>query len=412
MRRSRRRMDRGRQERDDRTVAQGDRQPRADREPKGIVRCSVRLIPPGHRRPCRAVVGPPDRGRPHSDCAQQWLYDDCPVRIGRQDPRLERRAGVDRRTATGRSRMRRRYGYGIAFHFVIEPLYTAQVSSQADVAARMLEHLVKRKQHYESAVIPALRGMGAAGPEDRMLAGAWSATASQLLSTRNDLLQLMEDARAQGSENLQQRAGRVAGPELDLSLTPPSSANPVEIKATLYVMWDGLRGAARDAGDQLNRLNAWLSQCADPVARAFVEQLSALAIEVRPQDAPPGPYAPGPVETGGPTGHTALMRGYTVEVVASFKSEVDLMQVIFGRLPSKPSGVPNFGQLAEDVNVEVGTTSDTQPPNLTVTYPARGQNAEEACRFAVALFERDCSRHSLPDPKTLTTNTQEAPSLG
>ena len=305
-----------------------------------------------------------------------------------------------------------RYGGGIAFRFVIEPMYTAQVSTHADIAGRMLEHLVKRKEHYDNVVIPGLRGMGAAGPEDRMLAGAWNATASQLLSAQDDLLRLMEDATAQGSENLQRQVGRVAGPKLDLSLKAPPSPTPGEITATVYVMWDGLRRAAGDAGDQINRLKAWLSECADPVAQEFVHQLSALVNQIRPQDAPPGPYAPGPVEAAGPSGHTALLHGYTVEVVARFRPEVDLMKAIFDDLPSKPSAVPDFGPLAESVDVGVGTTSDPGAPTLAVTYPARGQNEDEARRFALALFERDRSEHALPEPETLTATAEDAPSPG
>lgn len=65
-----------------------------------------------------------------------------------------------------------------------------------------------------------------------------------------------------------------------------------------------------------------------------------------------------------------------------------------------PPRSPDCAQLAENVNVRVGTSSDPQHPTLTVTYPARGQKTEEACRFALALFERDCNRHSLPDRLT------------
>ena len=317
---------------------------------------------------------------------------------------------VNRRGAADGPVWPRRYGGGIAYRFVIEPLYTAQVATQADIAARMLEYLVKRKQHYDNVVIPGLRGIGAAGPEDRKLEGAWNATASQLLSVQDDLLRLMEDARAQGSKNLLQQMGRVAGPKLDLSLTPPALPNQLEIMATLYVMWEGLRGVARDAGDQIGRLNAWLSECADPVARAFVEQLAALATQIRPQDAPPGSYAPGPVEATGPSGHTALLQGYRVNVVARFNPQVDLMRAIFEDLLSKPSGDPDFGPLAASVDVRVGTTSDPKPPTLTVTYPARGQTADEASRFALALFERDRSRHALPEPEMLTANAGEDPS--
>ena len=243
-----------------------------------------------------------------------------------------------------------------------------------------------------------------------MLAGAWNATASQLLSAQDDLLRLMEDARAQGSENLSKQTGRMAGPKLDLSLKPPSFPSSGEIAATLYVMWDGLRRAATDAGDQINRLNAWLSECADPVSQEFVHQLSALVTQIRPQDAPPGPYAPGPVEAAGPAGHTALLHGYTVEIAARFRPEVDLIKTIFDGLPSTPSGLPDFGPLAVNVEVGLATTSAPEAPTLAVTYPARGQNADEAGRFALALFERDRSGHAMAEPETLNATTEDAPS--
>ena len=59
----------------------------------------------------------------------------------------------------------------------------------------MLEHFVARNQHYDEVVIPGLRGMGAAGPEDCKLMGAWNATAAQLLAAAEDLHELMRDAR-------------------------------------------------------------------------------------------------------------------------------------------------------------------------------------------------------------------------
>jgi hypothetical protein len=146
---------------------------------------------------------------------------------------------------TSASRRRRRSLETVAHRFVIEKLLTAQVASHADIAARLLEHLVARKRHYDEVVLPGLRRLTDVPPPDRTLEGAWNATASQLLATASDLLHLMEDARAQGGPNLQ-RSGRSAGPKLDLSLTPPTSADSREIALTLYVMQDGLRHAARD----------------------------------------------------------------------------------------------------------------------------------------------------------------------
>jgi hypothetical protein len=275
------------------------------------------------------------------------------------------------------------------------------VAIHADIAARLLENFVKRKQHYDDAVIPAIRDIGSAGAEDRVLEGAWNAIASQLLSTQDELLRLMEDAKTQGTEALQRR-GRQAGPKLDLTLTPPSSADPREVAATLYVMWDGLRGAARDAADELDRLIAWLSRCADPVAAQFVVQLSALAGQLRPPNVPPGPYAPGPVEIDGPRQHAALMSRYGVTVVAAFKAQVELMNIMSGSLPEKSFGAPDFGPLAKDMNVKEDTTFDPPLFTLTVSYPAGGQGDEQARQFALELFKRDCDRHSLPEPDRLS----------
>ena len=88
------------------------------------------------------------------------------------------------------------------------------------------------------------------------------------------------------------------------------------------------------------------------------------------------------------------------------------MKAIFDGLPSKPSGVPDFGPLAQSVDVAVGTTSDPGASTLAVTYPARGQNEDEARRFTLALFERDRSGHALPEPVTLTVTPEDAPSPG
>ena len=67
------------------------------------------------------------------------------------------------------------------------------------------------------------------------------------------------------------------------------------------------------------------------------------------------------------TAQAALLLAFTVEVVARFKPEVDLMKAIFDDLPSRPSGVPNFGPLAQRVDVAIGTISDPEAPTLTVT---------------------------------------------
>lgn len=162
----------------------------------------------------------------------------------------------------------------------------------ADVAARLIDNFVRRREHYDS-VIGAMRERGIAAPEDRKLAGLLNAMASQLLATRDDLLRLMEDAKQQGTENLR-RMGRSAGPNPDTSLTAPDSANPDEVAATVYVMWDGLKHAARDAADQIDRLVGWLSRVNDPEAATFTEQLRRMAGQLRPPGMPPGPYAPRP----------------------------------------------------------------------------------------------------------------------
>jgi hypothetical protein len=66
----------------------------------------------------------------------------------------------------------------------------------------------------------------------------------------------------------------------------------MEIQLTLHVMWDGLRGAARDAADQIDRLNAWLTKCAGPAAQRFSEQMVALAKGLRPPGTPPASMHP------------------------------------------------------------------------------------------------------------------------
>jgi hypothetical protein len=294
----------------------------------------------------------------------------------------------------------------VSYRFVIEKLLTAQVASHADIAARLLEHLVARKRHYDEVVLPALREMNELPPPDRALEGAWNATAAQLLAAANDLLRLMEDARAQGVPNLQRR-GRSAGPKLDLTLGPPTSADPREVAATIYVMQDGLRGAARDVSDEIGRLNAWLGVCADPAAREFVEQLAKLAAEIRPDNAPPGPYAPGQVELAGPRDHVALMRSYEVEIVAAFEPDVDLIELVLRRLPAGSPGPPRFGALSDGVDVVAATTADAEFSTLRVTYSSRGKNPEEATQYAIDAFKRTCSELALPEPVRLAADSRE-----
>lgn len=294
----------------------------------------------------------------------------------------------------------------MAYRFVIEKLLTAQVASHADIAARLLEHLVARKRHYDEVVLPALRRMTDVPPPDRTLEGAWNATAAQLLAAASDLLHLMEDARAQGVPNLQ-RTGRSAGPKLDLTLRPSTSADPREVALTLHVMQDGLRRAARDVSDEIGRLNAWLGVCADPAAREFVEQLAKLAAEIRPAEAPAGPYAPSQVEAAGPPGHVALLRNFGVEVTAVFEPEVDLIALVFQRLPSDSSGLPRFGPLSDSVDLDAARTADPEVATLRVSYSARGQDRAEASQYAVDAFRRTCSELALPEPVRLAAEPRE-----
>jgi hypothetical protein len=282
----------------------------------------------------------------------------------------------------------------VAYRFVIEPLFTAQVATHADISARLIENFIRRKRQYDEVVMPALRKMGIAPPEDRILEGAWNAVAAQLQSTEADLLQLMEDAREQGTEVLRSRRGRTGGPEIDLSLTAPSSTDSAEVAATVYVMFDGIRGAARDAADEIGRLTPWLSRCADPVAAEFVDQLEELAGQLRPPNVPPGPYAPGEVEANGPAEHAALMSPYKVTFVDCFGPHPDLMDL----LPGGDGAAPDFGPLAEEMSFAEDSATDPALFTLSVTYPAAGQNDEEARRFASELYERDRSQHSLPEP--------------
>lgn len=267
----------------------------------------------------------------------------------------------------------------VAYRFVIEKLLTAQVATHADMAARLRENLVSRKAHYDEVVLPALRQLTNVPPPDRRLEGAWNVTAAQLRAAADDLLVLMADARAQGAPNLQ-RSGRQAGQKLDLSLRPPTSGNPAEIALTLRVMHDGLRRAARDVSDEIGRLTAWLGVCADPAAQDFVGQLAKLAAEIRPGEAPAGPYAPGQVEATGPSGHVALLRNYEVDVAAAFGPDVDLIALVLDRLTTNASGRAKFGPLSESVDVIAATTAEPAHSELRVTYLSRGQNPDEAAQ--------------------------------
>jgi hypothetical protein len=147
--------------------------------------------------------------------------------------------------------------------------------------------------------------------------------------------------------------------------------------------------------------------CADPATAEFAEQLAKLAAEIRPTEAPPGPYAPGQVEATGPPGHVELLRSYEVVVAAVFESDVDLLELVLQRLPSGSSGRPSFGSLAQSVDVAAATTADSEPSTLRVTYSSRGQNPEEATQYAVDDFNRTCSELALPSPANVSADARE-----
>lgn len=295
----------------------------------------------------------------------------------------------------------------MAYRFVIEKLLTAQVSSHADIAARLIEHLVKRKRHYDDVVLPALRDITDAPPPDRGFEGAWNATADQLLAAFEDLLGLMSDARQQGVPALQARPGRSPGQKLDLSLTPPSSTDRQEVAMTLHVMHDGLRRAARDASDELGRLVAWLGVCADPAAQDFAEQMKQLASQLRPTGVPAGPYAPSDVEVQGPPGHVRLMNPYDVDVVASFQPDVDLLTTVLKVLPSNSAGQPSLGPLSRNVDVVVPATGAAADPMLRATFVVRGQNPDEARQYAQSLLDRARLQLDLPEPIAVRLDARE-----
>lgn len=294
----------------------------------------------------------------------------------------------------------------MAYRFVIEKLLTAQVSSHADIAARLLDHLVRRKRHYDELVMPTLRAMTNAPPPDRGLEGAWNATADQLLAASDDLLQLMTDARQQGGPALRKRTGRSAGPKLDLTLSPPATADERELVVTFYVMNDGLQRAARDVSDELGRLVAWLGACADPVAQEFIQQMKQLASQLRPIGVSPGPYAPSNVELEGPPGHVRLMKRFEVDVSATFGPKVDLLGAL-NRLPSDPTGNPTLGPLSTAVDVIVAAAGEAKPSRLCATFVARGQNPEEAQQYAHSTFDRQRAHLGLPETVATTVETRE-----
>jgi hypothetical protein len=173
-------------------------------------------------------------------------------------------------------------------------------------------------------------------------------------------------------------------------------------------MWDGMRGSARDAADEIGRLTPWLSRCADPVAGAFAIQLEGLADKLRPPNISPGPYAPGDGEVNGPAQHAALLICFEATFTSSFKPQPELISLFH----AGEGDELNFGPLAEKVSFLEDPGSDPSLFTLKVTYPADGQNDEEALRFATELFERDCGRHELPEPEKSTVTVVEAPRPG
>jgi hypothetical protein len=135
-----------------------------------------------------------------------------------------------------------------------------------------------------------MRESSQAPPVDPRLRGLSSALGSQVLAVATDLWKLVDDAREQGRDVL----GNIRSPQstADTSLKAPDISDAPRAGLTMFVMVQGLMRHARDAADQIQRLLVPLSAVADPACLVFASQLDEFSRQIRPSNAPPGPYAP------------------------------------------------------------------------------------------------------------------------
>jgi hypothetical protein len=99
------------------------------------------------------------------------------------------------------------------------------------------------------------------------------------------------------------------------------------------------------------------------------------------------------------------MLSFRVRVIARYPTDVQLWSCVQDRQPPHPSEPLHWETSAVQWNTHVGP--DMGPyagepwQTLTVVYDVEGRNAEEASRFAHAIFECERQRAALPAPATL-----------
>lgn len=106
------------------------------------------------------------------------------------------------------------------------------------------------------------------------------------------------------------------------------------------------------------------------------------------------------------TGYPVMLHTYRVRVLAYYAREVELMRCVHASRPSDLTDArPEWDTSAvhwtaseeaagNDFGTDVGQT-------LTVIYDAEGRNANEAARFAHAIFECERKRAAFPVPDML-----------
>jgi hypothetical protein len=95
------------------------------------------------------------------------------------------------------------------------------------------------------------------------------------------------------------------------------------------------------------------------------------------------------------------MNQYRVKVVASYPLEVDLP-----RLVREMTEDPSWEASAVDWTIETSVMVPPPRQTLEVEYDAEGRDEDEARRFAVAIFRRESSSGSLPEPETVVAHAE------
>jgi len=99
------------------------------------------------------------------------------------------------------------------------------------------------------------------------------------------------------------------------------------------------------------------------------------------------------------------MNHYKINVVASFKPEVDPLGIVAACVRDGLDLEAEASAL--DIVNHESVMHAVKLQTLTFTYEAEGRDLDEAGAFALAIYQRDAELIGLPEPETLIANEAE-----